>query len=125
MALPKWLDQSEVDYSHEKDALSNAVRWSKSLGWKTARKSGLDFDSRTSADLVLRKGENLVRFAVSQKTKDSGGRIRLQSVPQFREAVLIWNGRSKSWHIELGEIDINRDWDEGSLEWLLEQMTKP
>ena len=121
MATPTWLDEvPNVDFTHEKRLLEDLVEWGRGLGWNPVETKGIDFSARAQTDLALGKGDRRLRVAVLQKSRSSQGSVRMQSIPEFREAVLVWGGgRQKQWHIELGGVPLDRNWDRAAFEWLL------
>ena len=124
MALPNWLDQvPNVDFTQEKDALRDLLSWGEALGWHTSDPSGMEFNARQSADIVLEfRGDRKIRIAVQSKSKSSLGMIRIQAIPTFREASIIWLPRRHQWQIQLGGVPIDRPWAEDSLRWLFERL---
>jgi hypothetical protein len=123
MALPKWLDQvPNIDFSREKQVLEDIVDWSCSLGWTPVDPEGMEFSARSATDVALAKGEELIRIAVEPKSRTSQGSIRIQAVPFFRDAFLVWHPTRRKWQIELGSVPIDRTWDRSSFEWLMERL---
>jgi hypothetical protein len=123
MATPKWLDDvPNVDFTQEKRLLNEFVQWGAELGWNPVDSIGMDFNARAQTDLALGKDDRRLRVAVLQKSRSAQGSVRIQSVPEFREANLVWDSRQKQWHIELGGVPLDRAWDKAAFEWLVARL---
>lgn len=123
MALPKWLDQvPNVDFAREKEALLDILAWATSLGWRRVDPSGLEFNARRESDVALENVDRKLRIAVQSKSSSKEGMIRIQAIPTFRDALIVWQPRRRKWEIELGGVPMDRTWDEESFSWLVSRL---
>jgi hypothetical protein len=123
MALPHWLDEvPNIDFAREKQTLLDILAWGETLGWGRIDTQGLEFNARKGTDLALEKDGKKLRVAVQPKSRNTSGMIRIQAIPTFREAVIVWQPRNHRWEIELGGVPLDRTWDEGGFGWLLSRL---
>lgn len=123
MALPNWLDQvPNVDFGREKQALLDILAWANTLGWNRVDPRGLEFTARKETDLALESGDKKLRIAVQPKSRSTLGMIRIQAIPTFRDALIVWQPRRHKWDIELGGVPLDRKWDEHAFNWLLSRL---
>lgn len=123
MALPSWLDQvPNIDFAREKQALLDILAWGQALGWARVDPQGLEFNARQETDLALEKDDRKLRVAVLSKSRSSLGMIRIQAIPTFRDALIVWQPRRHKWELELGGVPMDREWDENTFGWLLSRL---
>jgi len=123
MALPNWLDQvPNLDFGREKQALLDILSWGQTRSWNRVDTRGMEFNARTETDVAMENGTKKLRIAVQPKARTTQGMIRIQAVPTFREALVVWRPNRRKWEVELGGVPLDRDWNEGTFEWLLSRL---
>ena len=103
----------------EKATVDELTRWAEAKGWERTDPSGYEFHRDLPADLVLRRGDQILRMDVKYSPRWREGMVRIQAVPTFREAILVYRGE---WTLELGGVPLDRPWDSETFAWLLERL---
>lgn len=123
LPLPDWLDQvPNVDFTKEKASLAEMTVWAEAEGWRSIDPSGMAFSARQQTDLVLEKGADKLRVAVQPKSRSTEGAIRIQAIPTFREASIVWQPRRHKWVVELGGVPLDRAWEAKTFHWLVSRL---
>lgn len=125
MRSPAWLDSvPNISFDQEKEIIGQLVEWAEQIGWQaTIEPQGYEFETRVKSDLVLAKNDVIIRVAVKAKSNSKQGMIRLQCIPTFRDAEIVWEPKTRQWHIELGGVPIDQAWNVDSFAWLVGRLT--
>lgn len=118
--LPKWLDQVQgVDFSAEKEMLSELEEWAQEDGWTVSDGNELPTDLQRRTDVLLDqpKSKRQIRIAVLPKVKRSPGTIRLDT-STHRIFELVYQPKSKRWRVETAAVPLSDDLRKDGWTWL-------
>ena len=108
--IPKWLDQIPgVDYSPEKQLLTELEDWAIEQGWNVSDGSSLPLELRQRTDVLMEEpeGKKRIRVAVLRK-KGKQGTIRLDA-STFRTLELVYRPHARKWRLEVSSVPIAED----------------
>jgi len=108
--IPKWLDQiPSVDYSPEKQLLTNLEDWAIGRGWVVSDGSSLPFELRQRTDVLMEQPQSNQRFRVAVLSKrGKSGTIRLDA-STFRTFELVYRPHARKWRLEVSSVPITDD----------------
>lgn len=127
IVLPNWLDQSpKVNYTSEKDMLSQFQTWAEDNGWVVSDGSKLPIALRQRTDVLLEQPDQnqRIRLAVLRKSRSNVGRIRVDS-SNLRTVELIYQRKQPNWRVEAGGVRVEDDLINRGWAWLINLMTQP
>lgn len=124
MATPKWMDQVQgVDFSAEKSLLKIIAQWGKGLGLTVLSGRNLPYDLASTSDLVLAKGNNLLRVEVKRKSRTVNGKVNVEGVPSFKRVLLVWSEDDRDWKLttESG-VSFDKPWNDETFAWVVGEL---
>ena len=125
--VPAWLEQvSAVDFSREKDLLTQLEAWAGAAGWTVSNGSELpqQLQQRTDVLFIAPNREDRIRLAVLPKSSKGAGAIRLDS-SVLRTLELVYWPRKKSWRVFAGGVPIEDNVRSRGWKWLADLLLKP
>jgi len=124
--IPAWLDQAQgVDYTPEKQILTNLETWAFEKGWEVTNGSTLPFDLSQRTDVMLKKpnSDRRIRVAILRK-KGNRGSIRLDT-SNLRTFELVYRPRAKKWRLEVSAVPLAEDMQAWGWDRLADLAFKP
>jgi hypothetical protein len=118
--LPDWLDQVEgVDFTPEKEILSDLEQWASADGWEVSDGSALPSEFRKRTDVLLDEPnkKRQLRIAVLPKAKRGPGMIRIDA-SSHRIFELVYQPRKQRWRVETAAVPLSDDLREQGWTWL-------
>lgn len=127
VVLPKWLDGVPgVDFTPEKEMLSELEVWAAADGWDVSDGSRLPSELSRRTDVLFdqpKQGRQL-RVAVLPKAKRAPGTIRIDA-STHRVFELIYQPRAKRWRVETAAVPLSDDLREDGWGWLTNLAFRP
>ncbi len=127
LVMPKWLDDApSVDFTPEKEMLSDLEAWAAADGWDVSDGSKLpsELARRTDVLIELPKKGRQMRIAVLPKAKRGAGTIRIDA-STHRVFELVYQPRAKRWRVETAAVPLSDDLHQSGWGWLTDLAFRP
>jgi hypothetical protein len=127
LVIPKWLDEVKgVDFSPEKEMLTELESWAYSDGWEVSDGRNLDSELRGRTDVLLERPNErrYMRIAVLPKVSRSPGMIRIDA-STHRVFELIYQPKAKRWRVETAAVPLSDDVRASGWNWLTNLAFRP
>lgn len=116
LVLPEWLDQVRgVDFTPEKELLSDLERWATGNGWEVSDGSSLPSELSRRTDVLLSQpgAERHLTIEVLQKTRRGPSIIRVDAGGNrpftHRVFELVYQPKHMRWRLETGTVPLSDD----------------
>ena len=122
IVMPAWLDQvPTIDYTPEKELLSDFESWAEANGWSITDGSKLPLELRQRTDVLLeRPGDNQrLRLAILHKSRNNAGAVRVDA-SSLRTIVLEYDSRRLRWRVEAAGVRVDDDLTARGWGWLVD-----
>jgi hypothetical protein len=127
VVLPNWLDQVQgVDFTPEKEMLSELEHWASADGWEVSDGRSLSFELRQRTDVLIDqpKSRRRLRVAVLSKSKGSPGAIRIDA-STHRIFELVYQPKNRRWRVETAAVPLSDDLQKEGWAWFTNLAFRP